>query len=168
MIKFSMAMYSPMLWSKWYAQNICNALPEIVEIDKSITIYTMMWILCVLWLVIAHDISEYRYMDDVTRNLFCLFCSTWCGLKMFVRLFWLKASEILKKVQQELFARKKNGEMGTKRALDYVRMPKLQEIFTTAAIVFHRYERLAVLQNVFAIILLWARKDIEKLFKETV
>ena len=46
------------------------------------------------------------------------------------------------------------GQMGTKRALDYVRMPKLQEIFTTAAIVFHCYERLAVLQNVFAIILL--------------
>ena len=44
--------------------------------------------------------------------------------------------------------------METKRALDYVRMPKLQEIFTTAATVFHRYERLAVLQNVFAIILL--------------
>ena len=45
-------------------------------------------------------------------------------------------------------------------------MPKLQEIFTTAAIVFHRYEIFAVLQNVFAIILLWARKDVEKLFEE--
>ena len=58
-------------------------------------------------------------MDDVTRNLFCLFCSTWHGmvLKIFVRLFWLKASEILKKVQQELFARKKNGEMGQKELL---------------------------------------------------
>ena len=36
---------------------------------------------------------------------------------------------------------------------------------------FHRYERLAVLQNVFsffAIILLWARKDVEKLFEETI
>ena len=32
---------------------------------------------------------------------------------------------------------------------------------------FHRYERLAVLQNVFAIIVLWARKDVEKLFEET-
>ena len=41
-------------------------------------------------------------------------------------------------------------------------MPKLQEIFTTVAIVCLRYERLAVLQNVFAIILLWARKDVEK------
>ena len=30
-------------------------------------------------------------------------------------------------------------------------MPKLHEIFTTVAIVFRRYERLAVLQNVFAI-----------------
>ena len=44
--------------------------------------------------------------------------------------------------------------MGTKRALDYFRMLKLQEIFTAADIVFHRYERLAVFQNVFAIILL--------------
>ena len=47
-------------------------------------------------------------------------------------------------------------------------MPKLQEIFTTVANVCLRYERLAVLQNVFAIILLWARKDGEKLFEETV
>ena len=47
-------------------------------------------------------------------------------------------------------------------------MPKLQEIFTTVAIVCHRYERLAVLQNVFAIILLCARKHIEKLFEETI
>ena len=47
-------------------------------------------------------------------------------------------------------------------------MPKLQEIFTTVAIVCLRYERLAVLQNVFAIILLCARKDGEKLFEETV
>ena len=36
MIKFSKAMYSPMLWSKRYAQNICNALPEVAQIDKSI------------------------------------------------------------------------------------------------------------------------------------
>ena len=84
----------------------------------------------------------------LTSRETCFVCFVQHGvvLKMFVRLFWIKASEILKKVQQELFARKKNGEMGTKRALDYVRMPKLQEIFTTAAIVFHRYERLAVLQ----------------------
>ena len=38
-----------------------------------------------------------------------------------------------KKVRQELFTRQKNGETGTKRALDYLKMPKLQEIFTTAA-----------------------------------
>ena len=47
-------------------------------------------------------------------------------------------------------------------------MPKLQEIFTTVAIVCHRYERLDVWQNVFAIILLWARKGVERLFEETV
>ena len=76
-----------------------------------------------------------------------------------------------KKVQQELFTRKENGETGTKRALDYFTMPKLQEIFTLLHNSCHRYERLAVfcvLQNVFAIILLSARKDVEKLFEETV
>ena len=82
--------------------------------------------------------------------------------------FGLKQVKSSKKVQQKLFTRNKNGETGTKRALDYFRMPKLQEIVTTAAILFHRYERIAVLQNVFAIIPLWARKDVEKLFKETV
>ena len=44
--------------------------------------------------------------------------------------------------------------METKRAIYNLRMPKLQEIFTTVAIVRHRWERLAVLQNVFTIILL--------------
>ena len=54
------------------------------------------------------------------------------GLKMFVRFsFGLKQEKSSKKVQQELFTRKKNAETGTKRALDYFRMPKLQEIFTT-------------------------------------
>ena len=33
-------------------------------------------------------------MDDVTGNLFSLLCSTWHAiLKMFVRLFWINASE---------------------------------------------------------------------------
>ena len=54
-----------------------------------------------------------------------------------------------------------------KKALDYLRMPKPQEIFTTVAIVCHPHETLAVLQNVFAIILLCATKDIEKRFEET-
>ena len=57
--------------------------------------------------------------------------------------------------------------METGRVLDNLRMPKLQEIFTTVTIMCHRYKRLAVLQNVFAIILLWASQDIEKLFEET-
>ena len=45
---------------------------------------------------------------------------------------------------------------GDKQVLDNLRVPKLQEIFTTVAIVCHRYERLPVLQNVFAIILFFA------------
>ena len=82
-------------------------------------------------------------MDDVTGNLFSLFCSTWHAvLKMFVRLFRIEASESFGK------------SLEAKKAIDYLTMPKLQEIFTTVAIVCLRYERLAVLQNVFAIILL--------------
>ena len=45
---------------------------------------------------------------------------------------------------------KKNGEMGAEKILDNLRVSKRQEIFTTVAIVCRRYERLAVLQNVFA------------------
>ena len=42
--------------------------------------------------------------------------------------------------------KKKNGETETKRVLDNLRMPKVQEIFTTVSVVCHRYERLPVLQ----------------------
>ena len=73
--------------------------------------------------------------------------------------------KLRKKFSRSYLQRRKNGETETKKAIDYLAMPKLQEIFTTVAIV--RYERIAVLQNVFAIIL-WARKDGEKLFEETV
>ena len=41
--------------------------------------------------------------------------------------------------------KKKNGETETKRVLDNLRMPKVQEIFTTVSVVCHRYERLTVL-----------------------
>ena len=45
-------------------------------------------------MVVTYDLSENRYIDDVTGNLFFLFCSTWRAvLKMFVRLFRIKASE---------------------------------------------------------------------------
>ena len=53
-------------------------------------------------------------------------------------------------------------------SVDNLRTPKPQEIFIPVAIMCHRYERLTVLQNVFAIILLMiARKDVKKLFEET-
>ena len=58
----------------------------------------MMWILRALWLVVAYDLSHYRYIDDVTGNLLSLFCSTWRAvLRMFLRLFRIKANESLEK-----------------------------------------------------------------------
>ena len=60
------------------------------------------WKLPALWLVVAHDLLEYRYIDDVTGDLISLFCSTWRAvLKMFVRLFLIKASENLEKRKME-------------------------------------------------------------------
>ena len=50
-------------------------------------------------------------MDDVTGNLFSLFCSTWRAvLKMFVRLFRIKASESLQKNLARAVYKKENGE----------------------------------------------------------
>ena len=70
-----------------------------------------------------------------------------------MRLFRIKASESLGKSLVGAITKKKNGQTRTKKAID-LRVPKLPENFTTVAMVCHRYERLAVLQNVFAIILL--------------
>ena len=60
-------------------------------------VYTMMLMLHAVLLVVAHDLLEYRYVDDVMGNLFFLFCSTFTVLIMFVRLCQAKASESLKK-----------------------------------------------------------------------
>ena len=60
-------------------------------------VYTIMWILHAVLLVVAHDLLEYRYVGDVMGNLFLLFCSTFTVVIMFVRLFQAKASEKLKK-----------------------------------------------------------------------
>ena len=82
---------------------------------------------------VAHDLSEYRYM--VTSREACFLCFAQHGARFWKCLwdFGLKQVKSLKKVRQELFTRQKNGETGTKWALDYLKMPKLQEIFTTAA-----------------------------------
>ena len=45
-------------------------------------------------------------------------------------------------------------------------MPKLQEIFTTVAIVCHRYEKLAVLQNVWPLFCFEQEKTLKNLSKK--
>ena len=69
---------------------------------------------------------------------------------MFMRLFRIIASEAIQERKME--------KRGQKELLTYLRMPKLQEVFTTAAdrvsSLDYRYETLAIVQNVFAIILL--------------
>ena len=89
-------------------------------------------------------------MDNVTRNLFSLSFSTWRAvLEMFVTLFRIKASESFeKKLSRAIYKEEKRRKGEKKSSL------RLKEILTTVAIVCYRYERLAVLQNVLAIILL--------------
>ena len=80
-------------------------------------------------------------MDDVTENLFSLFCSTWLAVfKMFVRLYRIKASKSLKKISRSYLQRRKIEKRRQKEVFKNLRMPKLQEIFTTVANVCHRYE----------------------------
>ena len=56
-------------------------------------------------------------MDDVTRNLFSLFCSTrGAVLNMFVRLFWIKASEILKNCATGAIYKKEKWRNGDKKS----------------------------------------------------
>ena len=72
----------------------------------------------------------------MTSRETCFLCFVQHGARFWKCLwdyFGLKQVKSSKKVRQELFTRQKNGETGTKRALDYLKMPKLQEIFTTAA-----------------------------------
>ena len=67
---------------------------------------------------------------------------------MFVRLFRIEASESFGKSLAGATYKEEKWRTETKKAIDYLTMPKQQEIFTTVAIVCLRYERLAVLQNV--------------------
>ena len=79
-------------------QIIFSEIDLTVFSSKSYISLYMMWMLHALWLVVAYDLLEYRYMDDITGNLFTLFCWTWHAvLKMFLRLFWIKGSESLQK-----------------------------------------------------------------------
>ena len=56
-------------------------------------------------------------MDDVTRNLLSLFCSTWRAvLKMFVRLIRIKASEILEKSSTGAIYKKGKWRNGDKKS----------------------------------------------------
>ena len=76
--------------------------------------------------------------------------------------FGFKRVKTSKKFSRSYLQRRKM-EKRKKKALDYLGMPKLQEIFTTVAIVCPLYERLAVLQNVFSLV---QEKTIKKKKKE--
>ena len=91
------------------------------------------------------------------------------SLKMFVRLFWIKQEKESRKVLQELFTKKKNGKTETRRVeTRRVNLRIIARKLLNSCTLCHCYERLAVLQDVFAITLLLASEDVEKRFKGTV
>ena len=60
--------------------SVFNLIKAIQSCRKEVKIwrYTMMWMLRATWLVVAHDLLEYRHTDDVKGILFSLpFSSTW-------------------------------------------------------------------------------------------
>ena len=106
-------------------------------------------------------------MDDATENLFWLFFSTWravlwdyLGLKQVTA--WKKRSRSY--LQRRKIKKQRQKELFT--AWECLNYKKSSQQLPSCVICIAT--RLAVLQNVFAIILLWARKDVEKLFEETV
>ena len=51
-----------------------------------------------LLLVVAHDLLENKYMDDVTRNMYFFVLFKWRAvLKIFLRLFRIKQAESVEK-----------------------------------------------------------------------
>ena len=76
-------------------------------------------------MVVAHDLLEYRYME---------ICFLIHVLLLFNVALGLIGLMPRKKVQRELFTKKKNGETETNGTHDNLRISKLQEIFTTFAI----------------------------------
>ena len=64
--------------------------------------------LCALWLVFAHDLSKRTDTDDIKENLISLVCHA--VLKTFATPSLIKQVKNLKKLWQELFSSKKNGE----------------------------------------------------------
>ena len=114
---------------------------------------TIVWMLRALWLVVVHELLEYRYMDDVTGNLFSLFCSTWrTVLQDYIGLStWKPRKQFTKSHSQtrKMVKRRQKEFLATWECLNCRKISQ-------QLILCHRHKRLSVLKNVLAIILHWA------------
>ena len=97
------------------------------------------WCECyALWLVVAHDLSEYKTWMTSRKICFLGFVQHGARFwKVFVRLFRIKQGKASKKSLAEAIYKEEKWWDGGKRVLHYFRMPKPREIFATVAIV-HR------------------------------
>ena len=78
-----------------------------------------------------------------------MFCPTWRAvLKMFATFFRIKQvlTSLEKSLAWAVYKSKKNEDTETKKVLGDLKMPKLEEIFTSVAIAWHCHARLAVLK----------------------
>jgi len=130
----------------------------------------MMWMLRALWLVVAHNLLEYRYgWRSGKFVLFNLYCSTWRAvLKMFGgEIISNLASESLeKKFSCSYLQRRKLGKSRQKEfstTWECLNCKKSSQQLPSCVIA----ARGSLFCKMFShIILLWARKDFQRLFEE--
>ena len=73
--------------------------------------------LCALWLVIAHNLVEYRYMDDVTGNfVFFVLLNTARGFENVCEIIPDKTSESLQKSLAGAIYKEEKGKNGNKKS----------------------------------------------------
>ena len=91
-------------------------LHMLCNMDISIIIYTMNWLLRALWLVVAYDLSEYRRTADVIEKLFSLFFfPTWRTVsKMFARLLRIEQVKASKNFLVEAVYKREKEETETR------------------------------------------------------
>ena len=128
-----------------------------------------MWMLRALWLVIAHNLLEYRYMDDVIGNfVFFVLLNTACCFENVWEIISDKTSESLQKsLAGAVYKERKQKELST--TWECLNCKKSSQ--RTIATVCHRYERLSDKSKTFLRLFYFERVKalknfLEKLCKE--
>ena len=141
---------------------ICNSL-NILLCPLSIMYYTIHWIVCVLWLVVAHDLLAYRHGWCHRKIVFLVLSNMAHSFENVCDIISNWASEGLKKSLAGVVYKHEKRNQG-ESVLVYLKMPKVGQIFKTAVVI--------TFETIYFIILLWASEGLgkknRKLFTSTI